>query len=265
MVVVGLEELDYRVLSSLLDLYRVDPVTHVYLAYDLLEQPERIELYVVVEGGRVEGYLLRWRGPVHDGVHVWGRAGRLLGMIGCDRPSVIQVHSPGLLPRVLDALRGRATVGAETYLDMVVGEEGFRPYRGPGVVRLNPLDPDHVGGLVELKRVQGVSLGFEEAREAIRSMRYHGVFVEGRLVSIAGSYVRTPRVWVVGDVYTHPAYRGRGLARAVTSSVTADALAAGAVAALHVAKANAAAIRVYRALGYRVVAEKPWVRCSPRA
>ncbi|HDD33548.1 MAG TPA: GNAT family N-acetyltransferase, partial [Thermofilaceae archaeon] len=84
------------------------------------------------------------------------------------------------------------------------------------------------------------------------------------LVSIACAYLRLPEVWVVGDVYTHPAYRGRGYAKAATSAITSDAISAGAIAMLHVAEGNEPALRVYRALGYRVTGRKPWVFYSPR-
>lgn len=72
-----------------------------------------------------------------------------------------------------------------------------------------------------------------------------------------------PEVLPIGNVYTHPDYRGRGYAKTVTSAITGDALLSGARALLHVAEDNEPAIRVYRTLGYRTISRKPWVFFKP--
>jgi hypothetical protein len=58
--------------------------------------------------------------------------------------------------------------------------------------------------------------------EHIESGVYRGIVMDGRLVAVAGTHVVSPqqRIAVVGNVFTHPAYRGRGLATACTSDVT---------------------------------------------
>jgi predicted GNAT family acetyltransferase len=82
---------------------------------------------------------------------------------------------------------------------------------------------------------------------------YFGAFEDGRLVSIAGTHVVSPMasIGVVGNVLTHPAYRGRGLARLVTSKVTAAIFELGcALVVLTADPLNTPAVRAYAGLGY---------------
>ncbi len=82
---------------------------------------------------------------------------------------------------------------------------------------------------------------------------YYGV-VAGRLASIAGTHVVAPGegLAIVGNVFTHPRYRGLGLATFATSAVTGHLLSLVPNVYLTVDAENAPAIQVYRKLGYRV-------------
>jgi ribosomal protein S18 acetylase RimI-like enzyme len=57
-------------------------------------------------------------------------------------------------------------------------------------------------------------------------------------------------VAVVGNVYTHPRYRGRGLGALVTGAVTAAVIESCPLVVLSVDPRNQAAVRAYRNLGY---------------
>ena len=91
--------------------------------------------------------------------------------------------------------------------------------------------------------------------EHIESGIYRGVVAEGRLVAVAGTHVVSPhqRVAVVGNVFTHPAYRGRGYATAATSAVTETLFKYCDHVVLTVDPKNAAAVHAYERLGYREV------------
>lgn len=83
---------------------------------------------------------------------------------------------------------------------------------------------------------------------------YWGAYAGRRLVAAAGTHVIAPHhgVAMVGNVFTVPEYRGRGLGRRVTGAVTAELLERGiATVALTVDPRNTPAIVAYRALGYR--------------
>lgn len=82
---------------------------------------------------------------------------------------------------------------------------------------------------------------------------YYGTFEERQLVSVAGTHIVAPHVGiaVVGNVFTHPAHRGRGLATRVTSRVTGELLAMGCpLVTLTVDPDNTPAVRAYHRLGY---------------
>lgn len=85
---------------------------------------------------------------------------------------------------------------------------------------------------------------------------YYGALDEGRLVAVAGTHVVSAldEIAVVGNVFTHPLFRGKGYGRLVTSAVTREVLEICREAVLSVDPANEAALRAYEGLGYREVA-----------
>lgn len=97
---------------------------------------------------------------------------------------------------------------------------------------------------------------------------YFGAVEDGRLVSIAGTHVISTAegVAVVGNVFTHPRYRNRGLAKAVTSAVTEELLRSCPLVVLTVEAGNEPAVRTYRSLGYETYCalhESPLIRKEP--
>ncbi|MEE9276820.1 MAG: GNAT family N-acetyltransferase, partial [Dehalococcoidia bacterium] len=81
---------------------------------------------------------------------------------------------------------------------------------------------------------------------------YYGVVEEGRLVAVAGTHAISPThgIAVVGNVFTHPLYRGRGHATVATSAVTAALLESQRDVVLSVDPGNTPAIQAYNLLGY---------------
>lgn len=97
---------------------------------------------------------------------------------------------------------------------------------------------------------------------------YCGVYVDSRLVAIAGTHTVSDAegVAVVGNVFTHPRYRNRGYSRIATSATTRDLLERCPLVVLTVEKINEPAVQVYRRLGYESVCtlhESPLVRKEP--
>ena len=89
----------------------------------------------------------------------------------------------------------------------------------------------------------------------LETHRYTGVRRDARLVSVAGIHVYSPAYGVaaLGNVTTHPAYRGKGLAasaiRALCRLLVRDCRAIG----LNVHADNQAAIGLYQRLGFSIV------------
>ncbi len=82
---------------------------------------------------------------------------------------------------------------------------------------------------------------------------YFGIWEGADMVAMAGTHVVAERegVAAVGNVFTRPDRRGRGLARLVTAAVVHELHQRGVqTIVLNVAMDNQAAIRVYRRLGF---------------
>jgi len=227
--------------------------------YDLIYELRNIEAVFSVDEGSVESYVLLWRGPRLQGVHLWGREAELLRRVSIDwsRPAFIHLYtdSRSFAEEVLSVISRNAEV-LESY-DMTVNECSYRPYSGSVIVRR--LSLEDLDSFIALKRVQGREVSREEAVKMILRGRYYGAYVDEILAAIAGRYIALPEVWVIGDVYVHPDYRGRGLGKAVTSAITRDAVTSGAVALLHVDVNNSPAINLYKNLGYRILRKRIWI------
>jgi len=85
------------------------------------------------------------------------------------------------------------------------------------------------------------------------------------LVSVAGVHVYSPRyrVGVVGNVTTHPAYRGKGLGTAVCARLCKELLQTVDHIGLNVKADNIPAIASYKRLGFEVVGEYEEALLSP--
>jgi len=93
-----------------------------------------------------------------------------------------------------------------------------------------------------------------------RPMLAHGLYMglrdgSGALVAAGGTHVYSPRyrVATLGNVVTAPARRGRGFATRLTAALCQQLLPSMDTIGLNVRADNAAALRVYRKLGFEIV------------
>ena len=86
---------------------------------------------------------------------------------------------------------------------------------------------------------------------------FYGIRRDAILVSVAGVHVYSPnyRVGVVGNVTTHPVYRGKGLGTAVCARLCQQLLQTVEHIGLNVKADNVPAIASYKRLGFEVVGE----------
>ncbi len=257
----ALSDLNKALWRAIVKLYRSDPLTHCYLMYDLIYELENTDAVFRAGSSGIDAYVLIWRGPRVWGVHLWGSALDLLKRVELPRdiPTFIHLYTDDrrYAEKVVEIIgSSRASVKAMEFYDMVVNEESFKPYNPEAARRLGEEDLD---AFLEIKRSQGREIDRESARKALARGRYYGVYVDGKLIAIAGRYIVLPEVWVVGDVYVRPEYRSRGYGKVATSAITRDALASGAIALLHVDTENRPAIRLYQRLGYRILRKRLWL------
>lgn len=129
---------------------------------------------------------------------------------------------------------------------MVLDHTLFRP-TGKDCVRLGS---SHVEQLAELYTLGGgPAFGSSMVTDGV----FYGVFADDRLVSAAGTHLVSPSYGVaaVGNVFTHPGYRGRGFGTATTSAVLEELVRRNIDdIVLNVSQSNDAAIRIYERLGF---------------
>lgn len=150
-------------------------------------------------------------------------------------------------PEVVPGVREHYRVEAPApMVRMVVDRATFVPVVGDAV-RLDQGDTQHLNRLYEL------GLNAYLPREAVAAGIYYGVRRGTRLIAAAGTHVISPMysIAAVGNVYTNREYRGQGLAKVVSSAVTAELLQTMETVVLSVRADNPPAISVYAALGYR--------------
>ena len=88
--------------------------------------------------------------------------------------------------------------------------------------------------------------------QTIQMGSYFGIRAEdGRLVAMAGERLRSTAFAEISAVCTHPEFRGRGYAQALTTFLAAQIQAAGKIPFLHVKSENGAKV-VYQKIGFRV-------------
>jgi ribosomal protein S18 acetylase RimI-like enzyme len=84
---------------------------------------------------------------------------------------------------------------------------------------------------------------------------YFGYFEDSRLIAMAGERMAAGTLHEISGICTHPQYRGRGLARRLTSKLVQRQMRRGETPFLHVMSANAAARALYEVMGFRTYLE----------
>lgn len=92
--------------------------------------------------------------------------------------------------------------------------------------------------------------------DQVRDGFFYGIHLEERLIAVAGTHIVAKQAGLaaIGNVLTHPGYRGRGLGKATSSTVTQALFEAGIeTVVLNVAQDNPPAIAIYESLGFERV------------
>jgi GNAT superfamily N-acetyltransferase len=89
----------------------------------------------------------------------------------------------------------------------------------------------------------------------LKTNQYFGIHGPRGLVSVAGIHVYSPtyKVAALGNITTHPDFRGQGLGKAVTAKLCLSLLETVEYIGLNVQVNNEEAIRCYRKLGFEVI------------
>jgi ribosomal protein S18 acetylase RimI-like enzyme len=114
------------------------------------------------------------------------------------------------------------------------------------------LNPSHIPELIELYDHSYPDHAFDP--RMVSTGKYFGCRVGGVLVSAAGVHVYSSRfrVAALGNITTHPDFRNQGYARLVTSCLCQDLVHEVEYIGLNVKADNAAALHIYRSLGFKI-------------
>jgi GNAT superfamily N-acetyltransferase len=170
----------------------------------------------------------------------------LLADLAPDLPEAFLITGPVGLT---EALAGRYAVEwSGPHVKMHLAEPERLPAADPRVEWLTSADADDVIAL----RATDVDISAFFVPELLDDGYYGGIRVDGALAAIAGVHVRSERhgVAAIGNVFTHPAHRGAGLASALTATVARRLLERVPTVGLNVGTSNVAARTVYRRLGF---------------
>lgn len=185
------------------------------------------------------------RAGLGDATYVSGEAAGIARILAL-HPGPMQTFltaRPSHLPVLEEAFRLK---NARTMLRMHVTRERFQPLEGDSF----RLRPTHARALNQLYGSDGGPTSYQPRH--LSEGCYFGVQDDGRLLAVAGTHAMSPThgIAVVGNVFTHPSARGRGLATVTTSAVTAALLERQRDVVLSVDPSNSPAIHAYRRLGY---------------
>ena len=246
---------DSSSMAGILGYLRGDAMSNLFAIYDLIKERENTSIRLAVDGSKIVGYLLRYEGLGHPNVIIRG-AGPAVS------PLLDEVKGEKMLLFLdsdhLEEAKTRLNPTAIIPEDLMVTRPGGA--KAPARNLAKRLGPDDANSILELYpgRTQTGADSEGYAKWAERHVVY-GVFQDGVLVSVAGTWAETKEGWIIGGVYTSPSQRRKGFASMATSAVTDEALKDARQSTLFVVSSNRQAIRVYEKLGYRKVGERLWV------
>lgn len=139
-----------------------------------------------------------------------------------------------------------------SHLKMKLDENAFGKHKidtsdDPHLLRL---DPSHELALRDLYAAAYPDSYFTP--RMLQTGRFFGYLDGSSIVAVAGVHVVSDeqRIAALGNIATHPDYRGRGLASQVTRRLTAELVSEGKMVCLNVKADNAPAIVCYARLGF---------------
>lgn len=204
------------------------------------------EFYEATAGER-HALLMHARGGMGTSSFLMGHPQLLAALLSL-HPGPRQTFVTCLQEHVESILISHNLWRPQTMLRMQLDREAFRPPSDrPDVRRLVEADARELNALYAIE-----DEGLRYCGRQISQGVYFGATHRGRLVAAAGTHIFSRRegVAVIGNVFTHPDYRGRGLGTAVTAAVTAYVVPFCRLVVLNVDPANRTARHIYQRLGF---------------
>lgn len=150
-----------------------------------------------------------------------------------------------------EAIKSQLSVEVETRMwRMVLDRPNFAAEIPHAVRRLKPADA-HLLQALFANQSEGPDSYHPSQLE--NPGVFYGAFADDQLVAVAGTHIVSPvmSVAAIGNIFTHPAWRGRGLCAQVTQAVSAHLVREGLdLIVLNVSASNNAALHCYEKVGF---------------
>lgn len=167
----------------------------------------------------------------------------------------------GILPRLFHAhlISGSESILAERYHFRPFGRHDRMALTDKSL--LTDIDTSEAEGL-SMSNLDEIMSLFEKAYPGnyfeprmLETKQYYGIRQSGALVSVAGVHVYSARyrVAALGNITTHPDYRGRGYGRIAAARACKSLLSEIEHISLNVQAGNTSAIRCYEKLGFEAI------------
>jgi len=232
--------------KPLLEFMNRDRISHFFSIYDLQYDRGKTRVWLALLSDKTVGYLLEYdrrilcvRGPENCAAPLLRKtrlAEAILNVEVRQLPAVERFYEP-----VEPA--DKMTVGKiTTFVVMKATSSSFRPVLRHEIRELKNESVAELAGLL--------GAGQELALDLLRGFAF-GLYESEKLVSYAASPEFLEDLAIVRGVFTAPDKRGKGYSKVVCSALVSKLLGEGKEVMLYVSKDNAAALSVYRSLGFR--------------
>jgi ribosomal protein S18 acetylase RimI-like enzyme len=238
---------------------RKDPARHAFALYDLIREPENTTLFIATgANGAVAGYLLIYKTTRYLSIILDSTrdvAEELLRFAPREKGILF---IPSDLLSIVKANVSSTRIYVEDQMSLTREKSNLPP--STAARRLTGDDAKMVAELYTSGDLGGSrDADISATQKRLERGFFFGVEVDGRIVSVAGTLAVMPEVSVIGGVFTHPRYRGMGLAKTVTAAVAHHLFGISNLITLYVRSDNKSAISAYRSLGFEKTGERFWV------
>lgn len=230
--------------------FRQDPSLHLYSLGDLDDfYWPRTTCYGTFSGNELKNITPFYRGKDLPVLLVFGKFDKgYIGQLQTLLPDRFYTHiAPGLIEHFSDNYQ--VMEYGDHYKMALENSDPIHKANTENTFQITVSDLPEVN---ELYQISYPDNAFDPL--TLESGQHIGIRHQGRLVSIAGIHIYSPTYQVasLGNITTHPEYRGRGFGKAVTARLCQLLESTVDFIGLHVKCDNQSAISLYESLGFRI-------------
>ena len=165
-------------------------------------------------------------------------------------PDEFYAHYQKPTDEILEQRYRQQPLGTHVKMALKDFRELTNPALTAGIKRLDPSHTDILQELYETAYPGNYFIG-----RMLETGKYFGYFEEDRIIAVAGVHVDSDdyKIAVLGNIATHPDYRGRGLATLLTSRLCRELVDEKKRVSLNVKADNIPAIKAYEVLGFKKI------------